>query len=75
MNISLDNGCRSSVKTGIEYLDHMIEQIARHGNLDLKLICDGDLQVDDHHGVEDCALALGQALKIALGERRGIRAL
>ena len=67
VNINLDNGCRSSIKTGIEYFDHMLEQIARHGDLDLELICDGDLQVDDHHSVEDCALALGQALKIALG--------
>ena len=73
VNINLDNGCRSSIKTGIEYFDHMLEQIARHGDLDLELICDGDLQVDDHHSVEDCALALGQALKIALGERRGIQ--
>jgi len=72
-NVNLDKGSRSRIKTGIEYLDHMLEQVARHGNLDLELICDGDLQVDDHHSVEDCALALGQALKIALGERRGIQ--
>ncbi len=73
VNINLDKDSQSTIRTGIEYLDHMLEQIARHGDLELELVCDGDLQVDDHHSVEDCALALGQALKIALGERRGIQ--
>tara|TARA_Y100000589_G_scaffold234578_1_gene221975 strand:+ start:3514 stop:5166 length:1653 start_codon:yes stop_codon:yes gene_type:complete len=72
-SVNLDKGNRSRIKTGIEYMDHMLEQVARHGNIDLEIVCDGDLQVDDHHSVEDCALALGQALKMALGERRGIQ--
>lgn len=72
-NVALEKNQAPSINTGIEYFDHMLEQIARHGNLYLQLICDGDLEVDDHHSVEDCALALGQALNSALGERRGIQ--
>lgn len=72
-NVVLDGPSKAQIHTGIEYFDHMLEQIVRHGNLDLQLVCDGDLQVDDHHSIEDCALALGQALKKALGERRGIQ--
>ena len=64
---------KADVATGLGFLDHMLTALAKHARLDLTLRCDGDLHVDDHHTVEDCALALGQALDTALGDRRGIR--
>jgi imidazoleglycerol phosphate dehydratase HisB len=71
--LRLDGRGESTISTGIGFLDHMLAQLARHGRLDLELSCAGDLHVDDHHTVEDCALALGQALDRALGDRSGIR--
>ncbi|KAL8293370.1 hypothetical protein RQP46_000071 [Phenoliferia psychrophenolica] len=62
-----------SVKTGIGFLDHMYTALAKHGQMSLDMKCDGDLWIDDHHTAEDSALALGEAFKLALGERRGIR--
>ncbi|HET8712649.1 MAG TPA: imidazoleglycerol-phosphate dehydratase, partial [Gemmatimonadales bacterium] len=62
----------TSIKTGIGFLDHLLDALARHARFDLSLICEGDLNVDDHHSAEDCALALGEALDRALGERRGV---
>ena len=72
VDIDLDHDARPYVASGIGFLDHMIEQLGVHGGFALKLRCEGDLHIDEHHTVEDCALALGEALREALGERRGI---
>ncbi len=72
LELVLDGSGRAEVATGIGFLDHMLTALAKHVRFDLTLTCSGDLQVDDHHTVEDCALALGQALDQALGQRRGI---
>jgi imidazoleglycerol phosphate dehydratase HisB len=68
----LDGTGRSELQTGLGFLDHLLTALARHGGFDLKLTCQGDLHVDDHHTAEDCALALGAAIDQALAERRGI---
>jgi imidazoleglycerol-phosphate dehydratase len=70
--VALDGEGRAEVGSGIGFLDHLLTALARHARLDLELTCQGDLEVDDHHTAEDCALALGEALDRALGERRGI---
>src|ERR671910_2363194 len=72
LELVLDGSGQSEVTTGIGFFDHMLAALAKHARFDLKLRCAGDLEVDDHHTVEDCALSLGQALDQALGERRGI---
>lgn len=72
IRLCLDGRGTFIISTGLHFLDHMIEQLARHGSLDLSVKADGDLQVDEHHTVEDTALALGQAFSNALGSRRGI---
>jgi imidazoleglycerol-phosphate dehydratase / histidinol-phosphatase len=72
VSLDLDRENPVQVDTGVGFLDHMVEQIARHGGFALELQAKGDLHVDEHHTVEDCALTLGQALKSALGDKRGI---
>ncbi len=73
VTLCLDGTGRAEVETGIGFLDHMLDALARHARLDLEVRCDGDLHVDDHHTAEDCALAIGAALDEALGDRAGIR--
>lgn len=73
VRINLDGTGRSEIDTGIGFLDHMLDQIARHGLVDLTISAKGDLQVDGHHTVEDIGITLGQALLQALGDKRGIR--
>ena len=72
LRMNLDGHGKSKVATGIRFFDHMLEQIARHGALDLDLAARGDLDVDQHHTVEDVGIALGEAVKKALGSKRGI---
>ncbi len=72
VTLDLDGTGKTAVKTGIGFLDHLLDALGRHARFDLALTCEGDLQVDDHHTAEDCALALGEAVDRALGERRGI---
>ncbi len=72
VSICLDGSGEAVVETGVGFFDHMLVSFARHSGIDLKLNCQGDLQVDDHHTLEDCGLTLGSALDEALGERRGI---
>src|SRR5262245_66382701 len=73
LSLEIDGQGKASVKTGIPFFDHMLTLFARHSVTNLKLRCKGDLEVDAHHTVEDCGLALGQAFRQALGEKKGIR--
>src|SRR5436190_14107755 len=72
-NMNIDGSGKGSIDTGIPFFDHMLTLFARHAVVDLALRCQGDLEVDAHHTVEDCGLALGQAFAQALGDKKGIR--
>ena len=71
--INLDGTGQQNLATGVPFLDHMLDQIARHGLVDLDIQAQGDLQIDDHHTVEDVGIALGQAIFQAIGDKKGIR--
>jgi len=71
--INLDGSGAATIRTGLGFFNHMLTALALHARIDLDLQCAGDLEVDDHHTIEDCAAAIGQALARALGEKRGIR--
>jgi imidazoleglycerol-phosphate dehydratase len=73
VRINLDGSGQSKLNTGIGFLDHMLDQIARHGLIDLDIQCQGDLHIDGHHTVEDVGIALGQAFAQAVGDKKGIR--
>jgi imidazoleglycerol-phosphate dehydratase/histidinol-phosphatase len=72
LSLNLDGSGKSTIDTGIAFFDHMLDQIARHGNMDLDLVVKGDLEVDEHHTIEDTAIVLGEAFAIALGNKLGI---
>ena len=71
--LHIDGTGKSAIKTGIGFFDHMLEGFAKHGFFDLELSCDGDLEVDTHHTIEDCGIVLGQAIKEAIGDKKGIK--
>ena len=73
LTLNLDGTGKAAIKTGVPFFDHMLTLFAKHAVMDLKLRCDGDLEVDAHHTVEDCGIALGQAFVQALGDKKGIR--
>jgi imidazoleglycerol-phosphate dehydratase len=73
VRLDLDGSGRASIATGIAFLDHMLEQVARHGVIDLEVSAKGDLHVDAHHTVEDVGIALGAALSQAVGDKKGLR--
>lgn len=73
VSINLDGTGRQSINTGVPFLDHMLDQIARHGLIDLDVHCDGDTHIDDHHSVEDIGITLGQAFAVAIGDKAGLR--
>jgi imidazoleglycerol-phosphate dehydratase len=72
IKLTIEGSGKYTVATGIRFFDHMLELFARHGAFDLELMCDGDLDVDQHHTVEDVGIALGEAFDRALGDKRGI---
>jgi imidazoleglycerol-phosphate dehydratase len=73
VELELDGSGNATAGTGMPFFDHMLQQLGKHAGFDLTITCEGDLQVDGHHTVEDCGLALGQALREALGDKAGVR--
>lgn len=73
VSLQIDGTGKSVIDTGVGFFNHMLEGFAKHGFFDLKLSCKGDLQVDTHHTVEDCGIVLGQAIKEAVGDKKGIK--
>lgn len=73
LKLNIDGKGKSSIKTGIPFFDHMLTLLAKHSTMDIELKCKGDVEVDAHHTVEDCGIALGQAIVQALGDKKGIR--
>ena len=73
VSLDLDGTGRAEVSTGVPFFDHMLSQLGKHGGFDLVVNTDGDLEVDAHHTVEDTSLAVGQALREALGDKQGVR--
>ncbi len=71
--LAIDGSGQATVSTGLPFYDHMLDQLARHGNFDLSIKAVGDLQVDGHHTVEDVAIVVGEAFRSALGDKRGVR--
>jgi imidazoleglycerol-phosphate dehydratase len=72
LTLEIDGSGQSEIATGVGFFDHMLEHIAKHGQFDLRVRCEGDLHIDEHHTVEDVAICLGQAIDRALGDRAGI---
>ncbi len=71
--VNLDGTGARNMATGVGFFDHMLDQLARHSMIDMDITCKGDTHIDDHHTVEDCGIALGQAIREALGDKAGIR--
>jgi len=72
VSINLDGTGQGAIDTGVPFLDHMLDQIKRHGLIDMDITCNGDTHIDDHHSVEDVGITLGQAFKQAIGDKKGI---
>ncbi|MEZ5478362.1 MAG: imidazoleglycerol-phosphate dehydratase HisB [Thiolinea sp.] len=73
VSLNLDGTGRSNFDTGVPFLEHMLDQVARHGMIDIEISCSGDRHIDDHHTVEDIGITLGQALHQAVGDKKGLR--
>jgi imidazoleglycerol-phosphate dehydratase/histidinol-phosphatase len=72
IELNADGSGRADIRTGLSFFDHMLDQIAKHGNLDLRIRVQGDLQIDEHHTIEDTGIALGEAIAISLADKRGM---